>query len=413
MPTRAMYAIPEALLGLRESDVRKKEAINGSIQRRGNNWAVIYRTFVPDEAGNLEWKQRERVIGPAVGPEKLSKADAWQAALRDYIRPENGAVALPQGAATIRQLVEVRFMPDKTPALRRSGVEHYRYIFGTHIYPTLGDMPLRELNRHVIQQLLQAKARAGLSHQTIAHIRSALTTMLKFARGCGFWRGEIPTEGLAIGGRKAVRRQALSPMQADLLIEKTDPKWRPLMTTMRWTGLRIAEACGLRWKWVNLSGETKWVDGIALGPYSLYVLEQFAKGQWSEVPKTDEGKREIPMISEVWLALSIRREEAAASGHADEETPVWCSRTGYPYDRNNLRNRVLKPAVRRAGLPESTCWHTWRHTTGTAAHAAGMSAEDRMKFLGHADSKMMGHYTHPEAERVRGLMEAVATKRVN
>jgi hypothetical protein len=44
------------------------------------------------------------------------------------------------------------------------------------------------------------------------------------------------------------------------------------------------------------------------------------------------------------------------------------------------------------------------------ADKVGLSVADKMKILGHRTADMAAHYTHPDIERVRAMMEQMTGK---
>ena len=79
-----------------------------------------------------------------------------------------------QGLATLEQFYELRFQVDHVDRLKKNGRIHYRMIWKNHIKPTLGAIQMREVAPQMLQKLVSAKIEAGLSPQTITHIRNCV-----------------------------------------------------------------------------------------------------------------------------------------------------------------------------------------------------------------------------------------------
>jgi integrase len=96
---------------------------------------------------------------------------------------------------------------------------------------------------------------------------------------------------------------------------------------------------------------------------------------------------------------------------------VFHSTTKTPLSPNNVCNRVLVPACKRAGIP-AVGWHTFRYTYSTWANPTGESIKALQNQLGHIDSRItLGVYVQPipEAQRqiaakVQGVLLPVAPK---
>lgn len=74
---------------------------------------------------------------------------------------------------------------------------------------------------------------------------------------------------------------------------------------------------------------------------------------------------------------------------------MFATATGSPLDYGNLYHRVLKPAMRAAGI-EYGGWHRLRHTAATRLIEAGARRDQAQRWLGHHDAAFtMRTYVHP------------------
>jgi integrase len=137
-------------------------------------------------------------------------------------------------------------------------------------------------------------------------------------------------------------------------------------------GLRVSEACTLRWRDVNL-------------PAGRLTVRQ---------SKTEAGLREVDMLPLLRDELSAHRASVMPD---DPELPVFTTSAGRPRDRSNVRPRVMAPAIERANellaerdlppLPEGLTAHKLRHTYGSVLAARGEDPAYEMAHLGHTDPK--------------------------
>jgi integrase len=103
--------------------------------------------------------------------------------------------------------------------------------------------------------------------------------------------------------------------------------------------------------------------------------------------KTPGSKRYVELLPVVQQALL---EQRAASQL--KSAFIFPSRTGKARDITNLRERVWKPALRRAGLRYRTMYQT-RHTFATLALQSGEQIGWVSKQLGHTtDEMVIRHY---------------------
>lgn len=396
MPT-VTYNLLQAQQQGREEDMKRRGSQRGTLRNTGGRWYIHFRQHVTDESGNLKYKPTRHVIGAASGPERMSKADAQIEADR-IVAEANALSAVPQMRATLRQFIDVRFRPDHIAAKRPAGQSHYEYLLRVHVLPSLGDMQLRDITAGKVQLLLSAKA-ATLSQQTVTHIRNVLSAIFGHAKLLGFWKGDKPTEGLKCHGAEPRQARMMTWQQVQFLIAEMPARYRPLVVLMASTGLRVGEALGLRWKRINLTGDTVAVDGVLIPPYSLAVIDTYSRGAWGR-PKTERSRRIVPLPSQAWVAIAEMREADLIGGPDD---PVFRARTGEPWDSHNVAARFLKVAGKKIGCPW-VHWHCFRHTAASLANLDGAGLQ---RVLGHATRAMTDHYTTPDLERVREGLEKV------
>ncbi len=175
----------------------------------------------------------------------------------------------------------------------------------------------------------------------------------------------------------------------------------PLVASMAFAGLRVGEACALRWRDVDLA-EGRLVIGAS---------------------KTDAGMREVALLGVLRDVLVDHK--LARSGAAPDDL-VFPTATGATRDKDNVRERVLRPAVKRADvlladrdlppLPAGVTPHKLRHTFASILVALGRDPAYVMAQLGHTDPAFtLRVYSHlmrrdgGSRERLGALVEGSAT----
>jgi integrase len=145
-------------------------------------------------------------------------------------------------------------------------------------------------------------------------------------------------------------------------------------------GLRRGEIFGLRWKYVDFE------EG------SVIVAECSYEGHAS-APKTRASRRKVFVDTPAIEALSRVR-----PADANPESLVFCTDRGTAFNPNNVRNRVLVSACKRAKIPQVS-WHNFRYTYSTWANPSGESIKALQAQLGHTDSRLtLSVYTQPMPE---------------
>jgi integrase len=144
---------------------------------------------------------------------------------------------------------------------------------------------------------------------------------------------------------------------------------RAIVATLIFAGLRIGELCGLRWRDVDLAAG--WLN----------VTDA----------KTDAGRRRVKIRGALRdELLSLRARQPVAPDQF-----VFATAAGGRPSRDNLRNRVLTPAVElasrrlveqdRTPLPERITPHSLRRTFASVLYAIGEDPGVVMDEMGHTD----------------------------
>jgi integrase len=144
------------------------------------------------------------------------------------------------------------------------------------------------------------------------------------------------------------------------------------------TGLRPSEQIGLQWEALD------WVAQ----PPRLNVRRGVTRRGGASRPKTAGSYRDVTMVPIVERAF---REQRAAS---ELRSPwVFPNERGGHLDITNLRERVWKPALKRAGVRTRSLYQT-RHTFATLALSSGEAIGWVAEMLGHANTEMVIRHYH-------------------
>ena len=185
-------------------------------------------------------------------------------------------------------------------------------------------------------------------------------------------------------------RVALSPQQVKGLLAELGEPSRTMVLLAVLSGLRRGELFGLRWKHVDF------VDR------SIVVAESIYMGR-TAAPKTKASRRKVFLDSVVLDSLAYLRTSQVQPGDF-----VFHSEVGTSLNPNNVLNRAIHPACKRAGL-RPISWHVFRYTYTTWADATGESIKAVQAQLGHNDSKLtLSVYTQPMPAAQRRVATKVA-----
>jgi integrase len=134
-------------------------------------------------------------------------------------------------------------------------LELYRQRFETHIAPVIGRRKVQDVRPEHIGAIFARQRQGGLAAWTISGTHTIISAIVSFALS----RGYIGTNPLHRLARIEKPRQVterdprrLSDSEIRALCAAATPRYRPIVTTLAWTGLRVSEALALRWEDVGL-----------------------------------------------------------------------------------------------------------------------------------------------------------------
>lgn len=384
---------------------RRRGQRKGHLFEKSGSWLLRWREDVIED-GNLVRKRFGRVIAPSKGPERVSKREAYRIADAEILAKLDAASIRPGTLATIEQFIIRYYEPDILwrKGRKETGRKFAASIIKNHILPDLGRLRMRDVTVGDLQDLISRKAAAGLSSQTVKHIRNQLSAIFRHAKRRGYFIGENPVELLVLPTMRRQQRGVLSWDGVSRLAAEL-PRFRVLIYLLAITGLRISEACGLKWSRLNLTEEFVVSDDQPIPPKSALIVEAYVRGTYTET-KQETAERIMPLPEELIYELLRHKRASMFDGPND---PVFASRTGRPIDQHNIASRYLKPAVQKIGVPKAS-WHWLRHTSSSFADQVGMTLGERQKGLGHGSGAMTMSYTHADVERVRAGLNRVAKR---
>ncbi len=142
-------------------------------------------------------------------------------------------------------------------------------------------------------------------------------------------------------------------------------------------GLRVSEACDLRWNDIDLTKRTIIVRRLKGSTDSSHYLER------------DEHKA----LGELWRAC-------AKSGRKSDY--VFVNERGQPFGRMGIA-RMIERAGESTKLPSPVHVHMLRHSTGYALAARGMDTRRLQHYLGHASITNTVRYTAMSPEPFKDI----------
>ena len=275
----------------------------------------------------------------------------------------------------------------------------YEMTLRVYVVPRFGDVSIAKITRADVQAWVQelVDTRAGAS--TVRHAVAALNQILNEATKSGEITAN-PCQHVTLPRIPRGQVKPLTPEQIKSLAEAIEypvikpaghgavapgrhyfPEYGLLIRLTALTGLRAGEVAGIKRKAVNLDkGVIHITETLSEVRGSLHTVE----------PKTYQS-RSVPLPD----ILIEKLREHLNTLDDNPEGYVFRAPDGGPIRWQNFYNRHFKPAVRQAGLPESTRFHDLRHTFAAFLIEQGAHPRAMMERLGHSSINVtLGTYGH-------------------
>jgi integrase len=310
--------------------------------------------------------------------------------------------------ATVASFLADEWLPAVRGSLRPSTMRLYRTLAEAYILPKIGAVPLRKLGPAQLNRLYAELLESGksdgspLGAETTRKVHRLLHRVLKDAVK---WN-RVARNVAAVADPPRAQRPRMEAWTAEqlgvFLDHVSEDRLYALWFLFATSGLRRAEALGLRWSDVDLDA------GRASIRQTLAYVG--TKATFSE-PKTDSSRRLIelapPTIDALRAHRSRQAEERLAIGPGYSTLGLLFTHVdGRPLSPSTV-SRTFDRLVKGAGVPKITL-HGLRHTFATLALLDGIPAKVVAEVLGHSSTRV----TEDLYQHVTPGMKADATARV-
>lgn len=294
--------------------------------------------------------------------------------------------------------------------LKESTRVNYQYCYDHFVRDAIGNRKIKTFRYSDIKAFYNDLLKAGMKTNTLDNVHTVLHPTFTLAVRDGVIRSN-PSDGVVAelkknSSEKTEARHALTVQEQELFMEymKENPTynhWLPLMTFFLGTGCRVGEVIGLTWNDIDFKKGT-----ISINHNTVYRPD--GKGNMTitiSTPKTDAGKRTVPMFKEVKEALiQVRREQLELDIHSFKiidgySNFVFLNRFGnifLPMDINRAIKRIYEGAnayeAEKAKKEHRTpivirhfSVHNLRHTFCTRLCEVENNIKLIMSIMGHTD----------------------------
>ena len=138
-----------------------------------------------------------------------------------------------------------RWLATKIPTVRPATAVQYETLVRRHIVSRLGDTDVRDLTTLDVQDWLAALHGGHLSPNSVAKCYRLLKQLMDGAVDAGLVRAN-PCRLRGAGTERADEMRVATPEEVQALVDAVDDRWKVLVLTAAYSGLRWGELTGLR-----------------------------------------------------------------------------------------------------------------------------------------------------------------------
>ncbi|HYM80605.1 MAG TPA: site-specific integrase [Candidatus Limnocylindria bacterium] len=334
--------------------------------------------------------------GPKLHPSYLTPREAGDR-LAEILAAAPAAVpAGPRFTPTFSEacaewLRYVEFDRERTESTLRD----YCHTVRRHLLPHFGDdTPVGKITTEDIDAFREQLLAGHLSRRSIQKILVILHGIFKRAKRRKWIAANPAEDAERVTFTRSGDFSVLTPAEVEALGRAAaNDQDAAIFLTAAFTGLRLGELRGLRWRDVNFANRI------------VHVRRNVPAHATERVPKS--GKvRSVPLVDRAGQVLDdLSRREL----WTQPDDFVFPNALGAPFDDNRLRTR-FREARDSAGI-EPLRFHDLRHTFGTLAVRV-FPLTDVKAFMGHADIQTTMLYVHhvPQHDAADKLSAALSAE---
>jgi integrase len=235
--------------------------------------------------------------------------------------------------------------------LERATIDAYRQHLRLHIEPYLGNLKLSQLSAPAVREFEDKLARGDMaasaqpqprSPAMVRKVRVSLSALLSDAQERGLVSRNVVRE-LRRSRKRGKERQAEKRQKGKLkvgvdipareeikaIVEAAQGRWRPLLLTVIFTGLRASELRGLRWADIDLDKR------------ELHVRQRADRFNEFGMPKSESGERTVPLTP---IVVNTLREWKLGCPRGKQGL-VFPTGRGKVESHSNITKRGLAPTL--------------------------------------------------------------------
>lgn len=279
---------------------------------------------------------------------KLKKlADAFAATASVEVR--EGTHVAESATITIEAAGALWLKSGDAAGLERTSIDQRKQHLNLHIVPLAGSVKLTKITAPWVRSFQDDLREKGRSAAMVKRVTISLGSILADAQGRGLLvRNAVHELSRSRSGTKASEKRGKAklrvgkdiPTNAETraILEAATGRYRPLLITMIFTGIRASEARGLRWEDVDFKNAL------------LHVRQRADRYGDVGMPKSEAGQRTVPLPPMVINTLKEWKLECPKS----ELGLAFPNQAGNIEFHQNMLQRGLWPTLIAAGVAVPT-----------------------------------------------------------
>jgi integrase len=301
----------------------------GYIFRKGDSWYLRYYEQVAVPEGVTISKRKCKKLADCDRNHK-SKQSVRRLA-EDFLKPFNDGTNTPTSGMTLREFVEISYLPYAREQKSPSTFDGYRKMWKRYLEPRT-DIPLRDFRTVDCECLMHEIAKQySISTTTLKHVKNLLSDIFRYAIRTGILNTANPIRDSSVPKGKASKETyAYDLFEIRKMLSVLVGPERSVVAVAAFAGLRRGELRGLRL--TDYDGDT------------LTVRQSIWK-KHEGPPKGKRGSGSIPVIPYLKAILDEHIATHPLKKYLFE------NQSGGVADLDYLSSKVIKRVLTVAGLP--------------------------------------------------------------
>lgn len=343
---------------------RARRHQEGYLYTRGNFWYLRYYEPIRQADGSVLSVQRTHKLVRSDGAYRAKKAARLLA--DEFLRPFNDGTFTIDSTTSVVQFVEESYLPHVETRKRPSTYRGYKNMWSCYLKSRI-DAALRNFRTVDGEQLLEQIARDDdLSVTTLAHVKSFLSGVFRYARRQGILNSENPMRDVVLPkARPGGETNAYSLEEIMQMIDVLPEPASTIVAVAGFAGVREGELRGLLWE--NYDGKQL---SITRSVWRSHVQN----------PKTKASMAPVPVILQLREKLNNHR---VLTGNS-RSGPIFPNSVGKPASLARIAHDVIRPTLEKLNLAWHG-WHAFRRGLASNLHRLGVADKVIQAILRHSN----------------------------